>query len=79
MQFTSGFIKKQSGTIVKEKSKLAPSKNSSLLKVSKNRPSNNKMATTPGDEESKEDLEGFKHEYYELSVKMIDLLLLGKE
>ena len=37
-------------------------------------------ATPLGDEEeSKEDLEGFKHEYYENSVKMIDLLLLGKE
>ncbi len=34
---------------------------------------------TPGGEESKEDLEAFKHEYYELSIKLIDLLLLGKE
>lgn len=34
---------------------------------------------TPGGEESKEDLEAFKHEYYELSIKLIDLMLLGKE
>ena len=37
---------------------------------------------TPGGEaveEAKEDVEAFKHEYYELSIKLIDLMLLGKE
>ncbi len=37
---------------------------------------------TPGGEateEAKEDIEAFKHEYYELSIKLIDLMLLGKE
>lgn len=37
---------------------------------------------TPGGEateEAKEDIEAFKHEYYELSIKIIDLMLLGKE
>ena len=37
---------------------------------------------TPGgeaSEEAKEDIEAFKHEYYELSIKIIDLMLLGKE
>ncbi len=52
---------------------------SKLLKVSKNRISNTMSRDTPGAEESKEDLEAFKHEYYELSIKLIDLLLLGKE
>jgi hypothetical protein len=32
-----------------------------------------------GSEEAKEDIEAFKHEYYELSIKIIDLMLLGKE
>ena len=37
---------------------------------------------TPGGEtaeEAKEDIEAFKHEYYELSIKLIDLMLLGKD
>ena len=32
-----------------------------------------------GSEEAKEDIEAFKHEYYELSIKIIDFMLLGKE
>ena len=55
---------------------------SKLLKVNKNRISNTMARETPGVEaveEAKEDVEAFKHEYYELSIKLIDLLLLGKE
>ena len=55
---------------------------SKLLKVNKNRISNTMARETPGGEateEAKEDIEAFKHEYYELSIKLIDLMLLGKE
>ena len=55
---------------------------SKLLKVNKNRISNTMARETPGVEaveEAKEDVEAFKHEYYELSIKLIDLMLLGKE
>lgn len=55
---------------------------SKLLKVKKNRISNTMARETPGGEaveEAKEDVEAFKHEYYELSIKLIDLMLLGKE
>lgn len=84
MQFTTGNNKKLGGDKglggKTEKNKLISNKNSSLLRVNKSKISNNTMNGTPeGGEESKEDLDGFKHEYYELSVKIIDLLLLGKE
>ena len=54
---------------------------SKLMKVSKNRISNTMARETPGGEsqEAKEDVEAFKHEYYELSIKLIDLMLLGKD
>ena len=55
---------------------------SKLLKVNKNRISNTMTRETPGGEtaeEAKEDIEAFKHEYYELSIKLIDLMLLGKD
>jgi hypothetical protein len=55
---------------------------SKLLKVNKNRISNTMARETPGGEaveEAKEDVEAFKHEYYELSIKLIDLMLLGKD
>ena len=55
---------------------------SKLLKVNKNRISNTMARETPGGEvaeEAKEDVEAFKHEYYEVSIKLIDLMLLGKE